>query len=416
MKAIIAGGGIGGLTAGLSLNMAGVDAKIFESTPDIRPLGVGINILPNACRELCELGLQPELDRIAIRTRAMCYYTRWGRLVIDSPCGEYAGYRWPQYSLHRGEFQVMLARVFSERAGSGNLVTGHRLADFEQTSDAVTAYFVDPASGESLGSETADVLIAADGLHSTVRSRLLPDEGRPVFTGMMTFRGSVVGEPYLDGESMVIIGDKRQRLVSYPISAAERSRSRSHINWIAVFPSDEDVPDESWDNLTEPSALMSRYRDWNFDWLNVPGTIGATEEIMAFPVHDRDPLSQWTFGRVTMLGDAAHPLIPVSSSGAVQAIIDGRALAFAMASHADAATALKAYEDDRIAKANAVVGASRENGPDEVLEIAREKVPDGADRIHDFVSREELQAVLDDFKETAGFSVETLNNLPSYNV
>jgi 2-polyprenyl-6-methoxyphenol hydroxylase-like FAD-dependent oxidoreductase len=415
MKVLIAGGGIGGLTAALSLHQAGISVRVFESTPRILPLGVGINLLPNASRELCELGLQPELDRLAIRTRAMCYFTRRGRLVIDSACGEHAGYRWPQYSIHRGEFQLMLARALVERAGPDSLVTGHRLADFEQSDSGVTARFVDAGTEESVGSETGDILIAADGLHSTVRERLLPGEGKPLYTGMMTYRGAAVGAPYLDGDAMVIIGDVRQRLVSYPISAALRAKGQSHINWIAVFPRETADADETWDDLTDPAELMSRYRSWQFDWFDIPSIIRRTERIMAFPVYDRDPLSQWTFGRATLLGDAAHPLIPVSSSGAVQAIIDGRALAYALARANDPVAGLKAYEEDRLPKANAVVRASRENGPDEVLELARERVPETAENVYDYVPRDELQAVLDDFKEKAGFGVDRLNNLPGYN-
>ena len=416
MKAIIAGAGIGGLTAGLSLQRAGLEVRIFESVAEIQPLGVGINILPNACRELCELGLQNELDQIAIRTRAMRYFTRRGKLVISSPCGEYAGYRWPQYSLHRGQLQMMLARVFRERAGDTQLVTGHHLADFEQNDERVAATFIDPESQAVIHQEEADILIGADGLHSVVRRKLLPREGQPLFTGMITFRGATVGSPYLDGESMIIVGDKRQRLVSYPISATARKRGESHINWIAVFPTDETMPDESWNSLADPAELMIRYRDWVFDWLDIPELIGRTEKVLAFPVYDRDPLSRWTVGRVTMLGDAAHPLIPVSSSGAVQAIIDGRALAYALAMQGDPVLGLRAYEDDRIAKANAVVLASRENGPDEVLELARFQAPEDAEDIHDYIPHAELQSVLDEFKDKAGFGIDRLNNLPSYNV
>lgn len=414
IKAIIAGGGIGGLTAALSLHDAGIDVTVFESAREIRPLGVGINLLPNACRELCDLGLQDELDRIAIRTRAMCYYTRRGKRVISSPCGIHAGYRWPQYSLHRGEFQLLLARVFAERAGTDRLITGHRLVRVNPGADRVTAEFSGPASDDIIATADADILIGADGLHSTVRRQLLPDEGLPLFTGMVTFRGSTLAQPYLDGESMIIVGDQRQRLVSYPISREAQLRGQSHINWIAVFPSADTDFDESWTSLADPMELAERYRDWQFDWLDVPALLADTDKVLAFPVYDRDPLPRWTFDRVTLLGDAAHPLIPVSSSGAVQAIIDGRALAWALARHDDPLEALQVYEAERLPRANAVVLASRQNGPDEVLEIAREKVPDDAGDVHEHVSHSELEAVLNDFKEKAGFGVEALNNGPSY--
>ena len=417
MKVIIAGAGIGGLSAALSLNKIGVDVKIYESVAEIRPLGVGINVLPHASRELIALGLQAELDTFAIRTRSMQYFTRRGKLVLSVPCGEYAGYNWPQYSLHRGEFQMMLLDVFKQRAGEDSVRTGHQLVDFQQDEDSVTAHFINPATGESSLSETADVLIGADGLHSAARKKLYPNEGKPVFAGMVCMRGSVLSGFYLDGESMIVCGDKRLRLVSYPISRQAHEQGKSHINWIAAIPLQTDSPlEEDWNKLADPEELINLYKDWQFDWLNVPGLISKTEKVFEFPVYDRDPLKQWTFDRVSLIGDAAHPLIPVSSSGAVHAIIDGRALAYALGTNSDVITGLRAYEDDRLKKANQVVLASRENGPDEVLEIVKEECPEDAEDIFQHVKKARLEKVIEDFKERSGFAVEALNNLPTYDV
>jgi 2-polyprenyl-6-methoxyphenol hydroxylase-like FAD-dependent oxidoreductase len=417
MKVIIAGAGIGGLSAALSLNKIGVDVKIYESVSEIRPLGVGINVLPHASRELIALGLQSELDKFAIRTRSMQYFTRRGKLVLSVPCGEYAGYNWPQYSLHRGEFQMMLLNVFKQRAGEDSVLTGHQLADFEQDEGSVTAHFLKPETGEKSLSETADVLIGADGLHSAVRKKLYPNEGQPVFASMVCMRGSVESGPYLDGESMIICGDKRLRLVSYPISKQAREQGRSHINWIAAIPKQTDSPlEEDWNKLADAEELIKLYQDWQFDWLNVPQLISKTKKVFEFPVYDRDPLKQWTFDRVSLIGDAAHPLIPVSSSGAVHAIIDGRALAYALGTNSDVTTGLKAYEDDRLKKANQVVLASRQNGPDEVLEIVKEECPEDAEDIFLHVDKARLEKIIDDFKERSGFGIDALNNLPAYEV
>jgi 2-polyprenyl-6-methoxyphenol hydroxylase-like FAD-dependent oxidoreductase len=417
MKVIIAGAGIGGLSAALSLNKIGVDVKIYESVSEIRPLGVGINVLPHASRELIALGLQSELDKFAIRTRSMQYFTRRGKLVLSVPCGEYAGYNWPQYSLHRGEFQMMLLNVFKQRAGEDSVLTGHQLADFEQDEGSVTAHFLKPETGEKSLSETADVLIGADGLHSAVRKKLYPNEGQPVFASMVCMRGSVESGPYLDGESMIICGDKRLRLVSYPISKQAREQGRSHINWIAAIPFQTDSPlEEDWNKLADAGELIKLYQDWQFDWLNVPQLISKTKKVFEFPVYDRNPLKQWTFDRVSLIGDAAHPLIPVSSSGAVHAIIDGRALAYALGTNSDVTTGLKAYEDDRLKKANQVVLASRQNGPDEVLEIVKEECPEDAEDIFLHVDKARLEKIIDDFKERSGFGIDALNNLPAYEV
>lgn len=418
MKVVIAGAGIGGLTAALSLERAGVDVSVFESVAEVRPLGVGINILPHAAREFIELGLEAEIDRFAIRTTAMNYYTRSGVLAISQPCGVHAGYRWPQWSLHRGDLQMALLQVFKDRAGADKVITGAELTGFEQGAGGVSARFRNTRDNQ-IFTVACDVLVGADGLHSAVRATLYPDEGRPVYAGLVLYRGAVEAPAYLDGQTMIIVGDKRLRLVAYPISKVmqQAGQGRSLINWISVLPVAEDAaPSENWTNLAAQPEVSSRYADWVFDWLNVPKTLSATEQVFEFPVYDRDPLDRWTFGRVTLLGDAAHPLIPVSSNGAVQAIIDGRALAYALATNDDPEAGLKAYEADRLPKANRVVQASRENGPDEVLEIVAARCPDGCTNIHDVVPLEELQAVIDDFKQAAGFQVDTLNSRPSYSI
>ena len=420
MKIIIAGAGIGGLTAALSLEKLGIAARVYESAAEILPLGVGLNVLPHASRELIDLGLEEAIDDFAIRTTAMNYYTCSGQLVISQPCGLHAGYRWPQWSLHRGDLQMLLLNTLLERAGHDSVITGAELVGFEETgSDRLQVHFRGPEPDREQWSEECDILIGADGLHSVTRRQLYPTEGRPVYSGLVVYRGAVQAPQFLDGQTMVIIGDKRLRLVSYPISQKIRNggQGESLVNWIAALALEEDAaPTEDWTNLSEQERLVPMYSDWQFDWLNVPAIMRSTESIFEFPVYDRDPLEKWTHGRVTLLGDAAHPLIPVSSNGAVQAIIDGRALAYALATNDDPSAGLMDYEADRLEKANRVVRASRENGPDEVLEIVRRRCPEDAADIHDYVPHDELQAVIDDFKEAAGFGVNTLNARPSYNL
>lgn len=419
MKVVIAGAGIGGLTAGLSLQQAGIDVWLYEATADLKPMGVGINILPHASRELIELGLEEEVDRFAIRTKAMNYYTADGSLVISQPCGRYAGYNWPQWSLHRGDLHMMLLREFKQRAGADRVITDAALEGFDNDSrGGVTARFKHRRTGGD-SNVACDVLIGADGLHSAARRQLYPDEGKPVYGGIVVYRAAVKSRQFLDGRTMVIIGDKRLRLVAYPISSQllDRADGSSMVNWIGVLPIEEnEAPGEDWENLSEQQKLKPRYRNWKFDWLDVPELLDAAGDIFEFPVYDRDPLDQWTFERVTLLGDAAHPLIPVSSSGAVQAIIDGRALAYALATHENPEEGLQAYESDRLETANATVRASRANGPDKVLEIVKARCPEGTDNIHDYVPQAELQSVIDEFKEKTGFGIETLNSRRSYQV
>ncbi len=418
MKVVIAGAGIGGLTAALSLHRAGIDVMVYEAAPVILPMGVGINVLPNASRELVELGLEAEIDQFAIRTSAMNYCTAEGELVISQLCGLAAGYNWPQWSLHRGDLHLMLLRVFKERAGADKVVTDSVLVDHkEDSAGKVTAYFEHAEAGGTTAVE-GDVLIGADGLHSAVRRKLYPNEGKPLYCGIVLYRAAVESNEFLDGKTMIIMGDKRLRLVAYPMSSEmqRRGNGRSLVNWIAVLPGDEnDAPTEDWQNSSNEQKLKPRYANWKFDWIDVPRILDATGEIFEFPVYDRDPIERWSFGRVTLLGDAAHPLIPVSSNGAGQAILDASALAYALACNRDnPVAALQAYEADRLPKANEVIRASRENGPDEVLEIVKARCPKGARNIHDYVPLSELQTLLDDFKEKTGFGVATLNSRPSY--
>lgn len=418
MRVVIAGGGLGGLTAALSLHEAGIDVVVHDAVADITPLGVGINILPHAARELIDLGLEAAVDRIAIRTSAMRYYTHTGQLVISQPCGLHAGYHWPQWSLHRGELHLLLLRTFEERAGAERVIRGSSLVDFSQHATGVSARFRQARDGQ-VRSVDGDLLVGADGLHSQVRRQLYPREGKPLYCGIVLYRAAVESRSFLDGRSMVIIGDKRLRLVAYPIAEPQRAvhPECQLINWIGVLPMREgDAPVEDWDNVSVSDRLRPRYADWRFDWLDVPDLLSRSSRILQFPVYDRDPLERWTFDRVTLLGDAAHPLIPVSSSGAVHAIIDGRALAYALAQYRDPREGLQAYEADRLEQANAVIRSSRDNGPDEVLEIVHRRCPEGCRDIEAFVPQTELQAVIDDFKFRTGFAVESLNARPSYRI
>ena len=176
------------------------------------------------------------------------------------------------------------------------------------------------------------------------------------------------------------------------------------------------IGEEDWSRLARPEQLVELYSDWTFDWLNVPEVIGATENVFEFPIYDRDPLDQWTFDRVTLIGDAAHPLIPVSSSGAVHAIIDGRALAYAIGNSDDPVQGLKDYEADRLEKANKVVIASRNNGPDEVLEVVRNECDEEIDDIYQQIDRSRIESIITNFKELSGFGIDTLNNSRTYDI
>ncbi|MCF7981932.1 MAG: flavin-dependent oxidoreductase [Pseudomonadales bacterium] len=418
MKVIIAGAGIGGLTAALSLQKVGIEAKLFEAAAEILPMGVGINILPHAARELDQLGLKADIDRLAIRTSAINYYTHNGKLVISEQCGTYAGYQWPQWSIHRGALQMLLLDKFRERAGVGKVVSGAQLSNFVQTGNKVTAYFTNPKTGNII-SEEADLLIGADGLHSATRRKMFPREERPLYSGMVAYRGAVESSEYLDGQTMAIIGDSRLRLICYPISRQylQEGKGQSLINWIACVPIAEyEAPREDWNHESEQKILATHYANWQFNGLDAPSLIRRTERIYEFPLYDRDPHRQWTFGRVSLLGDAAHPMMPLGSNGAAQAILDARALAWSLAKASDPMAGLMDYEDERLEKANRVVNASRVNSPDQVLAIAHDRCPENVEYVHDYVPLSEFQEIITNFQKVTGSTLEEVNNPSPYNL
>ena len=411
MRVLIAGGGIGGLTTALSLHEAGIDAVVYESTPELRELGVGINLLPHAVRELSALGQQPALASTAIETRELAYYTVHGRPIWREPRGLDAGYRWPQYSIHRGRLLMILVRAVQARLDEFAIRTSHRLAHVEQDDDGVTAHFVDPATGAPVASERGDALIGADGIHSKTRSVLYPEEGPPRFSGITMWRGVNEQEPFLDGRTMIVAGNWHIRVVVYPISREAAARGRSLVNWVAEI-RDESKTDWRWDDwhrTGEKDDFVPAFRDWRFDWLDVPRLFRESERVFEFPMADRDPVSRWSFGRVTLLGDAAHPMYPSGSNGAAQAILDSRALTHALRAQPTVAEALRAYEAERLAPTTEIVRLNREFAAEHVLRLVDERCPPDCENISDYVSLEEMEDVSLRYKRVAGFDIESMD-------
>ena len=417
MKVLVIGGGIGGLTTALSLHAAGIEVEVFEQVPRIEALGVGINLQPNAVRELIELGLGDELAKAAIETSALSYYNKLGQLIWSEPRGMAAGYRWPQYSIDRGDLHLILYAAVCQRIGAGAVSTGHRLTHFTQSSGGVEAHFVDRESGRELLSRKGDALIGCDGIHSAVRVQLYPDEGGPVSSGRIQWRGVLEAEPFLDGRTHVTIGSSLRRAVIYPISNKIAATGRSLINWITVLGKQaaSDVPG-TWDRRAPKERFFEHFRDWNFDWIPFADLIAKTEEIFEYPKDDREPLPRWTFGRVTLLGDAAHPMRPVGSQAGSQAIVDARVLAHALGTAKDTNDGLERYQAQRLAPMNAMVLRNRQFGPSIIMEIAEERAPNGFERIEDVIPFGELEEISRSFKSAAGFDPERLNRRPSFDV
>jgi len=414
MRVIIVGGGIGGLSLALSLHQVGIECSVFESSPTIEFLGLGINLQPNAVRELCELGLDDKLAQTAIPTAELAYFNRHGQLIWSEPRGAAAGYRWPQYSISRGELQKLLIEAVLERLGKNKLFVGHHLSSFVQRGNKVTARFIDRTTRREIASCDADILVGADGIHSVVRKNFYPDD-HPQFEGMINLRGVARTEPFLSGKTMAIVGHRDQRLIAYPISPQAAEKGQALVNWICVMRMCKEVlPREEWGREADVNKFLPLYADWVFPWMDVPKLIRQTDPIWEFPDVDRNPISQWSYGRITMLGDAAHPMLPVGAQAGSQAIVDGRVLTAALLASHDPEDALRHYQAQRIDAMNGMILRNRNLGPETVMALAEERAPQGFDKITDVVTEAELKEASLSFKAAAGFDVETVNTRASY--
>ncbi|MCD0495717.1 flavin-dependent oxidoreductase [Achromobacter sp. MY14] len=413
MQIVIAGAGIGGLTLALMLHRRGIDCRVYESAQELRPLGVGINLLPHAVSELEQLGLMPGLAERAIETSQLHYYNKLGQPIWREPRGLQAGYPLPQFSVHRGEFQMMLAQAVRERLGEGAIVTGMVLESAEQDASGATAVFRRRADGTA-HRVRGDILVGADGIHSALRRQLHPVGDEPRFSGRMLWRAVTEAPPYLDGRSMFMAGHQDQKFVCYPISEPMRRQGRSLINWIAELSvPDAELPATDWNRQVDKSVFADRFADWRWDWIDIPAIIDGAEAIYEFPLVDRDPLPRWTRGRVTLLGDAAHPMYPIGSNGSAQAILDARCLSdgLAQAVGGSARTldiALLEYEAERLPRTAGIVLRNRLNGPEQVMQMAEERAPQGFADIHDVITQQELAAVSLRYKQLAGFDPAAL--------
>lgn len=409
---MIAGGGIGGLTAALCLHEIGADVAVFESVGELRELGVGINILPHAVKEYERLGIDNRLLESGVELERYMWFNKFGQKIWSEPRGCKAGYHWPQISIHRGRFQSILADTVRERLGPDAIKCDHHLSDFAQSGNEVIATFVNKHTGEPAGRYSADALIAADGIHSVVRAHYYPNEGPPRWSGNMLWRTTVEVDPVAGGQTMIAAGYARKKIVGYEISREAKDRGKSLFNWIAEVRLAEPgapLPErEDWNREGNVSEFLPHFEGWVFDWLDVPDLAQKSGRVWAFPMVDRDPVDAWSFDRITLLGDAAHPMWPIGSNGASQAVLDCRSLADKLREYDSISEAFCAYDAERRPATSAIVLANRANAHDEVLEIAEERAPNGFQSIDEVASPEELDGIVAKYRVTALFDKKQL--------
>ena len=410
---LIAGGGIGGLALALTLHQIGVPCVVYEAVADLLPLGLGINLQPNAVRELHDLGFDnTALDTIGIQAREWALVGRNGNDVYAEPRGLLAGYRWPQYAVHRGQLQMMLYRAVRERLGPDAVRLGQRVTGYRSHEHGVTA-LIESRDGRRSEAEGA-LLVAADGLHSATRAQMYPQQPPIQWGGAILWRGTTPGVPVRSGASFVGVGSLRQRLVLYPISPPDPASGLATINWIAEITVDNarGWRHGDWNRRVEVADFIGHFEGWNYDWLDVPALLRGAAEVFEYPMIDRDPVPSWVNGeggRVALLGDAAHVMYPVGSNGASQAIVDARVLGAALVARGVGPSALRAYDDRLCAEISALVLRNRGAGPFGLLGLVDERCGGVFDDIDQVIPAAEREAYMARYKAAAGLAIETLN-------
>ena len=412
MTVIVAGGGIAGMAMALTCHQLELPVIVHESVKTIEPLGVGINLQPNAVRELFELGLERDLAEIGIQAKEWALVGKNGNDVWSEPRGLDAGYRWPQYSVHRGHLQMMLYRQVLKRLGPKAVISDSRLKSYNNDNHHVLAHFVDSDGKEQ--KVEGSILVGADGLHSSVRAQMHPNDGPPKWGGAVMWRGTTQAKPIRTGASFVLLGKLEQRFVCYPISQPDPITGKAIINWIAelTYDTSKEWGHSDWNTQVPVEKFINHFSDWSYEWLDVPQLIREASAVYEYPMVDRDPLTTWVDGRCVLVGDAAHVMYPVGSNGASQAIVDTRVLGSAFVKHGLDQTALLHYESLNLKEMNELVLRNRGAGPIGILGIVEERCGGVFDKIEDVIPRSEIEQYMSNYKAAAGFAIETLNNAP----
>jgi 5-methylphenazine-1-carboxylate 1-monooxygenase len=407
---VIVGGGICGLSLALNLHRRGISCRVLERAPEVKELGVGITLLPHAMREFTTLGVGDALFQAGIETRESCFFNRFGQLIYKEDRGKYAGYEFPEVMIHRGRLHMILYRAALERLGADRIRTDHECVGVDQDDTGATVHVKAMSSGRALAPVRGDAVIACDGINSVVRRQFYPRE-QVAFAGINTWRGVTRRKPFLTGRSYTRTGSiLTGKMVIYPIVDQLDADGNQLVNWMAEIKRDT-FDQNDWNKPGDLADFFDIYKDWHFDWLDVAELIRTADQILEYPMVDKDPVAQWTFGRVTFAGDAAHPMYPRGSNGAAQAAVDARTLADCLLAERDARAALKAYEAARLETTAKVVRTNREHPPDFINIKVEQLVGDRPfDDLDKYITQAELRALSENYKRIAGFALSDVRS------
>ncbi|MDF0596194.1 flavin-dependent oxidoreductase [Psychromarinibacter halotolerans] len=410
---MIAGGGIGGLSVALTLQQIGVPCVVFEAVRDLKPLGVGINLQPNAVRELYDLGIGADaLDGVGVPAKEWALVGLNGNDIYSEPRGELAGYDWPQYAVHRGKLHMLLHDTFVARAGADAVRLGHRVTGYRKNDDGSVTALIERADG-STTEQTGTLLVGSDGIHSAVRAQMHPDQPPIHWGGAVMWRGTTQAKPIRTGSSFVGLGTHRQRMVIYPISHPDPDTGLAQVNWIAEVTYDDPAArDSGWFRQVEIDDFAHHFDGWEWDWLNVPQLIRGADVAYENPMIDRDPVSTWQDGPVVLMGDAAHAMYPTGSNGASQAVIDARVLGACLLDHGVRPDALAAFDAKLCGPISEVILRNRGAGPFGLLNMVDDRCGGEFDSIDDVIPPDERAAFMKAYQAAAGFAKEALNAAP----
>ncbi len=409
MKALIIGAGIGGLVTALQMHKNGIEVEVFDSAAELKPLGVGINLQPHATRELDSIGLLDSLTKASVVTSSLQYHSPDGALILKEARGLNAGYQYPQLSIHRGKLHMVLLDAFYAQIGSKNLHLAHQFSSFQQDQNSVIANFTNPKT--SIKSQyTGSLLIGADGIHSTVRASLHPNQSPMQFSGIMMWRGTTYQKPFFDGSTVLVCGNTRVQLVAYPISHPDHN-GNVQTNWVVEIedPALAKLHEENWNRTGQLNDFIHYFDDWDLDFLNFSTMFKNAETVLEYPMVDRDPLLFWGNGLVTLLGDAAHPMYPRGGNGASQAIVDASRLVSLLQNTQNITLSLQKYEAERIPATTIVVNNNRTANQVAIFKLIEKHCNGKCNKVHTCIDNNIIQSIAETYKKQAGFSVEQVN-------